>query len=331
MNIGFVYDIMENVFPSATPLPLSELTTELFSSAQANAIIAGLRELGHRICVIDGADAFSRDVLRHREELDLVFNEAKGLFGPDRKMIVPALCRIHGIPYLGSDAYAVTLARNKWHTLAVGSFAGVSVPESLLVPLASQDKARSWTSFPAIVKPNFESSSIGISTASVVMDPPRLLGKILEVHTTYAQAALVQEFIPGIELQIAVVGNRPPRALRGVSLLPPEGQDIITNEDWRTNAVTIVPFNDSAIEATAAKHAIRLFEALAFQDYGRMDFRVTPSGALFFIEAATHPHITPDSAFALAAKQQGMTFGVMLKALLAAAQERYKPLARHEP
>jgi len=323
MRIGFVYDILENVFPSATALTLTELTTELFSSAQANSLVSGLRHLGHAVSVIDGAAAFTKDVLRYRDELDLVFNEAKGLFGPDRKMIIPALCRIHGIPYLGSDAYAVTLARNKWHTLAVASYAGVVVPESRLVPMGSCNEADQWSSFPAIVKPNFESSSIGISGSSIVTDTVSLRQQVASVHAIYRQAALVQVFVPGLELQVSLIGNKPPQPLAVVSVRPPGDREVITNEDWRANTVTISPYRDGMIKEKVVEDARHLFEALTLQDYGRMDFRVTSDAELFFIEASTHPHITPDSAFAVSAELAGFSFTEMLSALLSAAHQRY--------
>lgn len=328
MKIGFVYDILENVLASRQVSPVRELTTELFTSKEANELITGLKHLGHEIVVIDGAKEFSENVMSYRAQIDFVFNEAKGLFGPDRKIAVPTLCRIYGIPYLGSDAYAVTLSRNKWHTLAVASFAGFSVPASILVDSDSFEMLDFWRQFPAIVKPNFESSSIGITDNSIVHDLLELRNQVSTIHERYQQPALVQEFLPGLEIQISVLGNSPPVSLGVVGLTIQDSngglRDFVRGEDWLEGRVSFVPFREDPIADKAATIALRLFRALGMQDYGRLDFRVTPSGNLFFIESATHPHILPTSSFAQAAQRCGMSFTAMLGELIAAGLERHQ-------
>jgi D-alanine-D-alanine ligase len=329
MKIGFVYDILENVLSSQQDRPIRELTTELFTSKEANELITGLKDLSHEILIIDGAKEFAENVMRYRTLIDFVFNEAKGLFGPDRKMAVPTLCRIYGIPYLGSDAYAVTLSRNKWHTLAVASFAGAAVPASILIELDHLEMLDSWRHYPAIVKPNFESSSIGITDNSIVNDPMALCRQVSSIHERYQQPALVQEFLPGLEIQVSVLGNSPPVSLDVVGLTIQDGngglRDFVRGEDWLEGRVTFAPFRDNPIANKAANIALRLFRALGMQDYGRLDFRVTPSGNLFFIESATHPHILPTSSFAQAAQRRGMSFTAMLRELIAASLGRSKP------
>src|SRR4051812_14462684 len=104
MRVAFVYDVRENVF-GISNAPVEELATELFSPTQANDLISAIKELGHEVEVIDGAMQFAKQIATLRNTVDFVFNEAKGIFGADRKMALPALCRIHGIPFLGTSAY----------------------------------------------------------------------------------------------------------------------------------------------------------------------------------------------------------------------------------
>jgi D-alanine-D-alanine ligase len=328
MRIGFVYDILENVLASNRGGgPTEELATELFTSQQANELIAGLKGLGHEVHVIDGADKFASQVIRYCDELDFVFNEAKGLFGPDRKMVLPALCRIYGIPYLGSDAYAVTLSRNKWHTLGIAAFAGIPIPASQYVESRDLGTLASWRHFPAIVKPNFESASIGISDASVVHDVKTLRSQVSVIHETYLQPALVQEYIPGSELQVSVLGNSHPVSLGVVELqiIDANGRErkVLRSEDWQEGNVSFLPCSAATVADKASDLARVLFRVLGMHDYARLDFRVTPSGDLYFIESATHPHILGESSFTQAARSYGLSFQDMLEKLIAASLERH--------
>jgi D-alanine-D-alanine ligase len=330
MRIGFVYDIMENVFASHGTERIEELTTELFTASQANAIIAGLKELGHQVIVIDGAVDFLSRLGSFKGDVDLIFNEAKGLFGPDRKMAVPALCRIHNIPYLGSDAYTVTLARNKWHTLGVVAIGGTPIPKSRLFDAADPDEKPLWTKYPAIVKPLYESASIGITDKSVVYNVAELNTITNWVISTYQQPALVQEFVPGVEVQVSLIGNEQVETLAPVEVNIIDAErgvrQIITNDDWHRNNVTFSPcLIEVALATRINRLALRAFRDLGIRDYGRIDFRVTPDLKVYFIEAATHPHITPESSFAVAAGLSGHSFCSMLEALINTATERCRP------
>lgn len=327
MRIGFVYDVLENAFASHREKRIEELTTELFTASQANTILAGLKELGHDVVVIDGAPDFISRLASFGREVDFVFNEAKGLFGPDRKMAVPALCRIHNIPYLGSDAYTVTLARNKWHTLGVAAISGVPIPRSKLFESSDTEDEFGWKHYPAIVKPLYESASIGITEASVVNNNRELSRMARRINTTYSQPALVQQFVPGVEVQVSIIGNGSLAVLPLVEVNILDARlgvrQIITNDDWNNGNVIFSPsFLDHALEKRIASLALQTFRALCIRDYGRIDFRVTPDSEVFFIEAATHPHITPGSSFSLAAGLNGLTFCEMLEALLSAALGR---------
>ncbi|HEX6040932.1 hypothetical protein [Longimicrobium sp.] len=327
MRIGFIYDVREHVFGIGEDGLVNELATELFSPSQANDLIAALKACGHQVEVVDGAREFLRQLPAIKERIDFVFNEAKGLYGPDRKMAVPALCRIHGLPFLGSDAYAVTLARNKFHTLAVAALCGIPIPPSALV--TDPAGTAGWSVFPAIVKPNYESSSIGITDQSVVDGPDTLRAQVAHVLDTYGQPALVQAFIEGVEVQVPVIGNASPRALELVELVVPRGpgnpHGIVRNEDWVEDSVDFALYKgDPVLGAWLREQAVRGFRALGCADYARLDFRVDPHGRAYFIEAATHPDIFQDSSFVLAARAAGLEFVPLIGGLVEGSVARQR-------
>ncbi|HEU4557089.1 MAG TPA: hypothetical protein VFS20_04540, partial [Longimicrobium sp.] len=310
MRTAFIYDIRENVFGVGTDGLVNELTTELFTPGQANDLIVALKSLGHSVEVIDGAAEFLRQLPELGTRVDFVFNEAKGLYGPDRKMAIPTLCRIHGIPFLGSDAYAVTLARNKFHTLAVAALVGIPIPTTALALDAAA--IPDWETYPAIVKPNYESSSIGITDRSVVTSPGELRDQVAHVLEIYHQPALIQEFVEGVEIQVPVIGNAPPRALGTVTLVVTRDErnphGIVRNEDWVEDRVDFVLCEDPTIGAQVRELAVRAFRALGCADYARIDFRIDTRGRAYLIEAATHPDIFQDSSFVMGARSDGLEF-----------------------
>jgi D-alanine-D-alanine ligase len=326
MRIGFVYDISENVFASAEAGLLNELATELFSPSQANAIISALKGLGHETILIDGAREFIAQIHEYKQRVDLVFNESKGLFGPDRKMAVPAMCRIYGIPCLGSDAYTAMLCRNKWHTTAITALCGIAIPVSALATSSADIAGSEWNKFPAIIKPNHESASIGLDESSIAYDIGSIEERVEYIVDKYRQAAIVQEFVQGRELQVSLIGTRSPE-LVGVtevclSCAAEREHKFITNEDWKEDRVDFQPCDKRDLPRDLIQTAINIYKSLGIRDYGRIDFIATAEQKAYFLEAATHPHITPGNSFVVAAQRRGWSFEAMISAIISAALHR---------
>lgn len=319
MLVAFIYDIDINLFQGVDADVLSELRTEFFSATEANAIVAAIKAASHEVVIIDGAKKFLEHIGDLAAKVDFIFNEAKGVHGPDRKVLVPALCQALSIAYLGSGAYAMSLTRNKWHTQAVAEAAGIQCPECRFC--ASTDDAKDWTYFPSIVKPNNESASIGIDERSYVTTSAQLVDRVEYVINTYKQPALVQRFIDGREVQVALLGTDMVEVL-GMTEVVNSASTFIRRGDWRQNNVGFIPFEAThATKSSLAQMALKLYSTLALSDYGRLDF-ILSRGRAYFIEAATHPHIVPGSSFTLAAAQSGLTFHEMIKVLLESSYRR---------
>ncbi len=322
MRIAFVYDIRENVLGVTNSDTLRELTTEFFTPNEANAIIRELKALGHEIVVLDGLQGFRQTLSSRAFDFDLVFNEAKGLYGPERKLYLPALCDVHEIKYVGSTGYVVSLARNKWHSRAVAAQAGVAVAPGMFVnSLTELD--RHWSNYPAFVKPNFESASIGISKNSLVRSLEELEKQTAQLLQRFPEGILVEAFVTGREMQVSLLGNRSPRALppAEVTIIGNScmGDRFITNEAWGRESVEFHPCSDDGLRVRLKEAAIKIYRACGLRHYGRVDFRVPEDGQPVFIEVATHPHITPGSSMVASASWAGMTHGNLLDTLLCEA------------
>ena len=110
------------------------------------------------------------------------------------------------IPYVGPSAQTMKNLIGKFSTHEILSKAGVRVPRHVLCPPKT---AADIDFFPAFVKPNGESRSIGISDKSVAETPEALAAQIAFIQKKLGQEALVEEYLPGREYTVMVIGNGP--------------------------------------------------------------------------------------------------------------------------
>ena len=134
---------------------------------------------------------------------DIVFNLAEGHRGKTRRAFYPALFEELGLPFTGSDAYTLTVTLDKALTKKQLAGWGVPSPRGRFVTRQTlRSGGLDELPFPVIVKPNFEGSSKGIGQDSVVEDPIAL-GRVLdELLAKYPDGALVERYVPGIDVRV---------------------------------------------------------------------------------------------------------------------------------
>ena len=135
-----------------------------------------------------------------------VFNIAEGLHGVSREAQIPALLEMLRIPYLGSDPLTLGMCLDKARAKEILSYhkiptAGFNVIRSM----ADFEDVR--LRFPAMVKPLHEGSSKGIYNSCVVRNPDELANEVKIILDTYNQPVLVEDFLPGREFTVAILGN----------------------------------------------------------------------------------------------------------------------------
>src|SRR5690606_3039572 len=139
---------------------------------------------------------------------DIVFNLAEGLHGPNRESHVPAICEFYGIPYTASDVSTLAIALDKARAKEVFLARGVPTPAWT----TSRDGARlDWlwerSAGPWFVKPVHEGSSKGITQAALCESADAVAQRVAEIMQAFGQPALIEEFLPGREFTVAIIGN----------------------------------------------------------------------------------------------------------------------------
>ena len=278
-------------------------------------------------------------------KVDIVFNIAEGLHGPNREAHVPAICEFYGVPYSGSDPFTLSLCLHKARAKQVLTASGVPTAGFVLVEtepelaaLAANTAAQSLR-YPLFLKPVQEGSSKGITERNFVRNDGELSACGLELLRRYEQPVIVEEFLPGAEFTCGVLGNGPhtrvlpPVALRFDTLpagaLPIYGFEAKWVWDTRHHPLEIFecPAQISReLRAAIERAVLDAYHALGCRDWSRIDVRLDAAGTPNIIEINPLPGILPDpadnSCLPKAARAAGLSYDELIQACLLHAAER---------
>lgn len=325
MQIGLLFERKADYqFLEGDP---SDCNSELLSAKEERELIDGLEAAGYRVIPIGDTTALLARLDYWRQHCDLVLNRSVGYRGAERKSFAPAILEAAGIPYIGSTPYVLSLTRNKYHAKLVARDAGLPTPRAALVAPGIETRLDGLP-YPAIVKPVAESSSIGIEQGKAVVATPAAARQRAELLARrYAQPALVETFVDGIELEVPILVDPEPRVLGILAVTVngrlPDGSHYLATEEVYNDGYDYADPPEHIDRAYVADLALRGARALGIRDYGRLDFRVDADGTPWFIEASTHPHIQQLSSFYRLAQRQGLSYPAMLDMLVQSAARRY--------
>ncbi len=268
---------------------------------------------------------------------EFVFNLCDEGFNNDAfmELHVPALLDMLAVPYTGSGPACLGLCFNKAMVRAIASGLDIPVPAETYFDPADQ-AATIPSAFPALVKPNYGDSSLGITADAVVESPNELMEYLKKLrHDLPGRAVLIQEFLTGPEYSVGVVGN-PGMAFRVLPVLEvdysgldPSLPRILGYESkWIPGSPywTQVRYRETRIDEETqrklADHSTLLFERLGCRDYARFDFRADGAGDIKLLEVNPNPGWCWDGKFNLMAEFAGLRYAELLQLILEAAQER---------
>ncbi len=324
MRIGLAY----NVKPAESPAHLPEDAFEEFDSeATVGHIRDGLASLGHEVALLPaGPDIIDR--LRE-ERPDLVFNIAEGEGGRCREAHLPALLEMLRIPYVGSDPLTLCVTLDKPVAKRLAASEGFSTPPFRCCR-SPEDLEEGDLLWPVIVKPAFEGSSKGVrlaSRASSLAEARKMIGF---VTGTYGQEALVEEFVPGPEVTVGLVGNGTPRVIGQMEIRPKKipaetfVYSLEVKRDWEEQVEYLCPPSlPGTTVAEIDRHARGIYRALGCRDFGRIDFRVDGRGIPQFLECNPLPGLSPGYGdLPIMAEMMGIPYAALLSEILGSALAR---------
>lgn len=266
---------------------------EFESPATIDAVMSALERTGANVELIDVGSDIYHQLEKRKNHIDLVFNNAEGLDEKElREAIVPFFCEHLGIPYTGSSPKTFINKMDKATAKRIVAYDGV--PTARFQLMAPGDRLQDLP-FPLMVKPYSEGTSIGISQKSKVHDFPQLNDAVEAIHAQFNQSALVEEFLPGSEYTVGLIGNYVLPILE-IDFARIPGQPQVRDphvKDIENPYISHLAWTEKA--RSLAKLAITAHEVLEARDYNRMDFRER-DGQLYFLEANVIPGIHPTEA-----------------------------------
>ena len=253
---------------------------------------------------------------------DAVFIALHGATGEDGAL--RAVLDLAGVPYVGSPAAACRLAWDKPAAKSVVRTAGVTTPDWVALPHSTfrelgagavLDLMVARLGLPLVVKPASGGSALGVQKVGRVEDLPAAMVSCF----AYGDTVLVERFVEGVEVALAVVDlGEGPQALPAVEIEPESGVFDYTSRYTPGLTEYHAPARlPEDVAARAAEVAVRVHEVLGLADLSRTDAIITPEGEVHFLEVNVSPGLTETSMFPMAVEAAGHELGEVLARLLA--------------
>ena len=264
-------------------------------------------EMSNRNCI----DAINSGLL---DNVDIVFSALHGKWAEDGT--IQSLLELRGLKYTGSKVLASALAMDKEMSKVIFRQAGVKTADWFTVnsrtfePILIADQIKQEIGFPCIIKPNDQGSTVGLK---FVKDESEVEEGII-LAQQYSTKALIEKYIPGRELTVAVLINE---ALPVLEIVPKSGLYDYKSKYTSGMSEYIVPAkipDDVAIKAK--QQALTVFHSLGCEGYARVDFRLDNDNELYCLEVNTLPGMTPLSLVPKAAKAVGISFDELIKRII---------------
>ena len=257
-------------------------------------------------------------------KIDVVFPVLHGENGEDGAM--QGLLKLAGIPYVGPHVSASAVAMDKTLTKLVADQAGVTQAAWQLVRRADLqnhpdeilDALEQRFSYPMFVKPSGTGSSVGVSKAA----DRAALATALVNAAKFDEKVLVEEFIRGREVEVAVMGNANPVAsVCGEIDSGADFYDYDAKYITDTSTSYIPARIDEAVAEQVREAAVRVYTAIGCVGLSRVDFFVTADNKVVFNEINTLPGFTSISMYPKLFDASGIPYSQLLDQLLQLAME----------
>ena len=326
LRVGLVYDLRTDYLAEGFS---EEEAAEFDSEETIAALERTIASLGYRVERIGNAKRLCERLVRG-ERWDMVFNIAEGLGGRCRESQAPALLELYGVPYTFSDALVCAATLDKAIAKRLAAQAGLRTPAFAVVRTAADAEAVALR-YPLFAKPLAEGTGKGIDQNSKIDDAKQLKTVCAELLARHRQPVLVEEFLPGREFTVGIVGTGAAARVVGTMEIEMRKKDepaiysFLNKEECESRIVYHSIQDDMTLKAEVETLALGSFRAMECRDGGRVDIRCDADGRPCFIEinplAGLHP---THSDLPMIATQEGVPYKTLIKAILDSAFERYE-------
>jgi len=289
------------------------------SIASGNGAKGALEEAGFTVEWIDPAN---KDDLKRLidEQFDVAFLCMHGKMGEDGTL--QGMLELLHIPYTCSGVQASAIAMDKIKSKILYAEAGIPTASSINLTAGQDidyDEIQKKLGIPCVVKPATEGSALGVELVSSADDLPAAVERVLEIDSQ----ALVEQFVSGTEITVAVLGNDDAHALPVIQIVP-TGEFYDFDSKYKPGGskhICPAPIDDEVAQR-AQNYAVKAHYALGCSGVSRTDFIIDSNGVPWILETNTIPGMTATSLLPDAARAAGMSFPEMCSTLINYALEK---------
>jgi len=341
MNIGFTYNVRHVKPDINNPQYIKE--AEFDEPSTIAEIDRVLKNLGHQVFHVEADEDAYLKLKGLKGKIDLVFNMAEGMHGEDREAQIPAMLEMLQIPYTGPKPLGYAVGLNKSVAKEILSYYHIATPHWATIEKMEDLEKKPVDFFPALAKPLGEGSSKGINARNLVNNFADLKKVVEELLINFHQPVLVEEYLPGREFTVGVLGS-PPKVLPIIEVtfgdLPVDMPKFdhyeakwVYDSPGAPDPLVCPAKIDENLRKKIEDLCLKSFDALEMADWARIDVRLNKDGEPNFIEANCPPGIIPDpkenSRYPRAARVAGFDYQNMVGEILKSACSRYN-IVYHE-
>ena len=270
-----------------------------------------LKKKGYKVVDVDAKGYFVEKIKKLKPKI--IFNALHGKYGEDG--FVQSILESLKIPYTHSGVLASSLAMDKELSRIIFKKNNLRVPKYFLLYKGyeknlNQKIKNEKIKFPIVIKPINEGSSLGVYICKNIKNFKKKYKKLINNY----DRLIVEEYIPGREIQVAIMGKK---SLGAIELIPRREFYDYDAKYFSNKTKYLCPSDLSKNEENNIQQiALEVFKETGASGWGRVDFIMDKDRNLYFLEINTVPGMTSHSLVPMAAKSLGIGFDELVIKIL---------------
>lgn len=319
--------ILYNYYKSWTPQERAD------ADGLTATMVNGLRNAGHVVETCQFWQDVRPAIRKFKPSEWIIFNWCEGVedeTGGDSR--VCAELDSMGYTYTGNGPWTLKISVEKGRAKRMLERWNIPTPPGREFRRA--DEIKSWDHFPSIVKPVGAHCSVAVTRDAVVHTLEQLRERVTYVNNVVKEAALIEGFVAGREINVGIWGNGRPKVLplREIDfsrvdnplhqMVTWDSKWVPDSPEWNSMPVITAPAVSDALRARIEDIALRTYRAFECRDYARIDLRVDASEQPFVVDVNPNPDICWDGGFAGACAAAGFSYGEAISNIVGMAVTR---------
>jgi D-alanine-D-alanine ligase len=314
---------------------LADLYEDGTHEPTVDQVARALRQGGHQVSrLLVPADLKAMTAGLARRKPELVFHLIEDFGDVDNSHVATAgILDALRLPYTGGGPGELFIRGHKGLAKKILAYEKLNCPDFAVFSRDADLETGGNLRMPLIVKPLERDASIGIGPEALVHSVTEMMERVQSIHRKVKDSALVEEYIPGREFYVGVLGNRDAVAFPPIEMdfsgLPDGAPRVLDYKaKWQKNSLefkgtkAVLPDLPEELRARLQKVALDACRALLVRDYGRVDLRLTDTQDIFVIEVNANCSLEESSEFAAGARAFGLDYPTLINRIAELAVER---------